>query len=221
MDMIEKVIGASRRIHVAQEGIRALGDCFDNLTERAIRDNSVAEALSWKTYELVLSRAIMPMMEEGLRGSASLGPTEFHRRMLRGVIKALEKLVDEADQLLGPEVEKAAMVKRRRAAEYVAMKRNALEMTFPKHEYDGLMSRLRLSRPIYTTRTLNEQGKYTEGTLVKTPFGYLEVVEVKTYDKLEDHPFLNELTDKEKSYMEVPPFDVVKLEQPGNTGSTT
>jgi len=86
-------------------------------------------------------------------------------------------------------------------------------MTFPRHEWDQLKRRLMRGNPIYTTRISKEQGRYKKGMRVKVPFWktVLSVMDVKTFDHIEDHPFYDELTAPQIKEIEGNRFDVVKL----------
>ena len=83
---------------------------------------------------------------------------------------------------------------------------------FPKSEQNDLKKRLKDDKEIYTTRVSDEQGKYEKDDILQSPLGKLKVKEVKTYKKLEDHPFIDELTDKQKKQIDEE-YDLVELKK--------
>lgn len=87
-------------------------------------------------------------------------------------------------------------------------------MKFPKVEHKELQGRLEQNKPIFTTRTENERGKYIPGMTVKTPWGEkLRVVDVQPVKKVQDHPFHEELSTQQRSQLAGRRMDVVKLEK--------
>lgn len=90
------------------------------------------------------------------------------------------------------------------------------EITLLPRELKGLMGRLRMGRPIYITS--NEKERYQVGELVKSPLGILKVEEVKVVDEVEDHPFLNQLTEEERALITAP-FDVIRMTWVRNPGA--
>lgn len=93
-------------------------------------------------------------------------------------------------------------------------------ITFPEDEYNSYKERLDNNLVIYTTRVSSEVGKYKLGCLYDSVFGSLKVVDFKHYDSLDDHPFLNELTDAQKceidKYIQEKGFDLIGLEKENN-----
>ena len=49
-----------------------------------------------------------------------------------------------------------------------------------------MIKRLRDGKPIYTTRILNELGKWRRGMIVNSTFGLLKITSVKKINKLEN-----------------------------------
>jgi ribosomal protein S18 acetylase RimI-like enzyme len=85
-------------------------------------------------------------------------------------------------------------------------------ITFPKNELESVEWDLGKRTFVYTTRILEERGKYKQGHLYKSPYGCrLLVEEVKTYHKVEQHPFIKELTTEQIAEIGSHPFDVLKL----------
>lgn len=87
------------------------------------------------------------------------------------------------------------------------------EIDFPKTEHKDLKKRLKDDGKIYTTRTSDEQDKYEKGEELGSPFGDLKVKNIKTYKKLEDHPFFDELTDTQKEEIDDEKYDIIELEK--------
>ena len=67
------------------------------------------------------------------------------------------------------------------------------EISFPEHEYESIQNYLDKLGYCYTTRIYKEIGKYKVGELYTAPWG-----EVKTYQKVSERPFYDEMTDDEK-----------------------
>ena len=62
------------------------------------------------------------------------------------------------------------------------------EISFPEHEYESIQNYLNKLGYCYTTRVYKEIGKYKVG----------KIDEVKTYWKVSDRPFYEEMNDEEK-----------------------
>ena len=74
------------------------------------------------------------------------------------------------------------------------------EISFPEHEYASIQNYLNKLGYCYTTRLYKEIGKYKEGEVYTAPWGeVLRIDEVKTYRKVSDRPFYDEMTDDEKA----------------------
>lgn len=72
-------------------------------------------------------------------------------------------------------------------------------MSFPEHEYESIQRYLDRLGHCYTTRVYQEIGKYQVGELYAAPWGdVLRIDEVKTYWKVSDRPFYDEMSDDEK-----------------------
>jgi len=86
-------------------------------------------------------------------------------------------------------------------------------MSFPRDEWSDLKNRLKNKLKVYTTRVEKEQGKYKEGQMVSTPLQSkpLKIVSVKTYKKIEDHPFYEYLTPSQMRQIGNKVYDVVGL----------
>ena len=74
------------------------------------------------------------------------------------------------------------------------------KMSFPKHEYESIQNCLDKLGYCYTTRVYKEIGKYRAGELYTAPWGdVLKIEEVKTFWKVSDRPFYDEMSDDEKA----------------------
>lgn len=74
------------------------------------------------------------------------------------------------------------------------------EISFPEHEYGSIQSYLNKRGYCYTTRVYKEIGKYKVGELYAAPWGdILKIDEVKTYRKVSERPFYDEMSDDEKA----------------------
>ena len=73
------------------------------------------------------------------------------------------------------------------------------EISFPEQEYESIQNYLSKLGYCYTTRVYKEIGKYKVGELYTAPWGdVLKIDEVKTYWKVSDRPFYDEMNDDEK-----------------------
>ena len=73
-------------------------------------------------------------------------------------------------------------------------------ISFPEHEYASVQDYLNRLGYCYTTRVYHEVGKYQVGELYAAPWGdVLQIDEVKTYWKVSDRPFYDEMSDDEKA----------------------
>ena len=73
------------------------------------------------------------------------------------------------------------------------------EISFPEHEYESIQNYLNKQGYCYTTRVYKEVGKYKEGELYTAPWGdVLQIDEVKTYRKVSERPFYDEMSEDEK-----------------------
>ena len=73
------------------------------------------------------------------------------------------------------------------------------EISFPEHEYESIQNYLNKLGYCYTTRVYKEIGKYKVGELYTAPWGdVLKIDEVKTYWKVSDRPFYDEMNDDER-----------------------
>jgi len=98
------------------------------------------------------------------------------------------------------------------------MSKNAI--TFPQKEWPAYRQLLQEGLPIYTTCVQAEVGRYQEGKVYRSQLGPLRVVSVTRFERLEDHPFLSELTDYQKSVISRSlenggVMEVIKLERAG------
>jgi len=66
---------------------------------------------------------------------------------------------------------------------------------FPFDEHESLLKRINDKQIIYTTRVSNEVNKYFLNSVYDSPFGKLKVVYSKHFINIEEHPFLNELSE--------------------------
>ena len=73
------------------------------------------------------------------------------------------------------------------------------EITFPEYEYEAIQHYLNKQGFCYTTRVYRELGKYQVGKRYMAPWGdVLQIDDVKTYWKVSDRPFHDEMSDAEK-----------------------
>lgn len=74
------------------------------------------------------------------------------------------------------------------------------KISFPEHEYESIQNYLNKLGYCYTTRVYKEIGKYKVGKLYIAPWGdVLKIDEVKTYYKVSDRPFYDEMDDNERA----------------------
>ena len=74
------------------------------------------------------------------------------------------------------------------------------DISFPAHEYGSIRNYLNQLGYCYTTRVYKEIGKYKVGELYVAPWGdVLKMDEGKTYWKVSDRPFYDEMSDEEKA----------------------
>lgn len=72
------------------------------------------------------------------------------------------------------------------------------EISFPENEYDSIQICLNKLGYCYTTRVYKEIGKYKVGKLYTAPWGdVLKIDEVRTYWKVSERPFYDEMTEDE------------------------
>ena len=72
------------------------------------------------------------------------------------------------------------------------------EISFPKNEYDSIQIYLNKLGYCYTTRVYKEIGKYKVEKLYTAPWGdVLKIDEVRTYWKVSERPFYDEMTEDE------------------------
>ena len=72
-------------------------------------------------------------------------------------------------------------------------------ISFPEHEYESIQNYLSKQGFCYTTRVYKEIGKYKVGERYIAPWGdVLKIDEVRTYWKVSDRPFYDEMSDAEK-----------------------
>lgn len=93
-------------------------------------------------------------------------------------------------------------------------------INFPKSEHKNLINRLNKNKPIYTTRVSKEKGKYKENEIYQSQWGdLLEIIDVKTFKDIKNHPFYNELTKPQiKVISNYDGFDLVKLRRVDKNG---
>ena len=73
-------------------------------------------------------------------------------------------------------------------------------ISFPEHEYESIKSYLDILGYYYTTRVYKEIGKYKVGELYIAPWGdVLRIDAVKTYWKVSECPFYDEMDDDERA----------------------
>ena len=73
-------------------------------------------------------------------------------------------------------------------------------ISFPEHEYESIQNYLSKQGFCYTTRVYKEIGKYKVGERYIAPWGdVLKIDEVRTFWKVSDRPFYDEMSDAEKT----------------------
>ena len=73
------------------------------------------------------------------------------------------------------------------------------EISFPEQEHEAIQERLKRQGYCYTTRVYKELGKYKAGRIYTAPWGdVLKIDEVRTYQKVSERPFYDEMTEDEK-----------------------
>jgi hypothetical protein len=78
-------------------------------------------------------------------------------------------------------------------------KKSSTYISFPTNEMDYLKKRLDAGKPIYTTRVSQEAYRYKEGVSYRHPvLGELAVVSINRFRGVENHPFIDELTEAQK-----------------------
>lgn len=86
---------------------------------------------------------------------------------------------------------------------------------FPIDEHESLLKRINDKQIIYTTRVSNEVNKYFFNSIYDSPFGKLKVVYSKHFINIEEHPFLNELSEIQileiNKYINENGFDLIGL----------
>ena len=74
------------------------------------------------------------------------------------------------------------------------------KISFPEHEYESIQNYLDKLGYCYTTRVYKELWKYKVGELYIAPWGdILQIDEVKTFLKVSERPFYDEMSDDEKA----------------------
>ena len=74
------------------------------------------------------------------------------------------------------------------------------KISFPEHEYESIQNYLNKLGYCYTTRVYKEVGKYKGGGFYTAPWGdVLKIDEVKTYRKVSERPFYDEMSNDEKA----------------------
>ncbi len=88
---------------------------------------------------------------------------------------------------------------------------------FPKNEISDIRKRLKEGKRVFTTRIDREQGLYREGQRWRAPWGsWLEVVDVRPYTRLTDHPYYDQLTEFQRDIIrEARIYDFVELAEVG------
>lgn len=71
-------------------------------------------------------------------------------------------------------------------------------ITFPKVEKNSVKAKLKESGKIATTRVSKDFGRFKVGERLEYAGFFLRVVDLKSFDDLAEHPFLDELGDKMK-----------------------
>lgn len=86
---------------------------------------------------------------------------------------------------------------------------------FPEEELLSYQERLNNNLNIYTTRVSKEVNKYIVNNIYDSPFGLLKVVSIRHYNNLNEHPFIEELSQKQikeiNKYINDNGFDLIEL----------
>ena len=82
-------------------------------------------------------------------------------------------------------------------------------------EINDQINKVQKNQIIYTTRVSNEVNKYFINSIYDSPFGKLKVIYFKHFTNLKEHPFLNELSEKQiaeiNKYINENGFDLIGL----------
>jgi len=93
-----------------------------------------------------------------------------------------------------------------------ALRENTI--SFPKREHAALKQRLSEDKTIFTSRVSVEQDRYKPGDILDSSLGSLKVKNVRSFESVEQHPFKNELADKDKETLRRHgKYDLVELEK--------
>ncbi|MDE6292786.1 MAG: hypothetical protein K2L98_03810 [Bacilli bacterium] len=88
-------------------------------------------------------------------------------------------------------------------------------ISFPVDELKDLKKRLDDKKEIYTTRVSSEVGKYKLNEEYDSPLGKLKVISLEHFENIDDHPFIDELNEKQKNeineYIKETGYDLVCL----------
>ena len=84
---------------------------------------------------------------------------------------------------------------------------------FPGEDHKQIEKDLLAGDVVVTTRILGERGKYRKDQVLFVPFKFnpskVIVKQVESFDKIEDHPYLDELTNKQRKLFSGHSFDVI------------
>lgn len=88
------------------------------------------------------------------------------------------------------------------------------EVYFPESEHIFLEKKLRNNKGIYMTLVGKERNRYKEGREYMTPWGHkVKVVSIITLKGLENHPFIDELSEEQKSQIGNNKYELIRLEK--------
>ena len=85
-----------------------------------------------------------------------------------------------------------------------------MHMNFPNNELAAYRNRLEFGLPTYTTRVSAERGRYHVGQIMSSPLGQLHIIEVRTFNEGDLHPFNDELTSDQRQQIHGA-FDVIRF----------
>lgn len=73
-----------------------------------------------------------------------------------------------------------------------------MRIDFPEEEHRELIGRFDRQGCAYTTRVSDEADRYKVGDILETPWkSRVRVSEIRAFDDINDHPFLDQLTQKQ------------------------
>ena len=209
------VLRALERQQAADEALHKAAVAISRVAMIAAKDRSAVEAVAYTTLSRVIDKMRGWTVTKEDREKITSHPKSMIRFMtekVRGMTREVEADYDHRPKSVTKEDPRIEEMRRERAA-YAALHRQ--DMSFPTHELPVLHQRLCKGEHIVTTRCLDEFERYDVGDEVNTKLGVLTVTSIKSCKELSEHPYLDDLTEKERNLLSVGPFDVITLERAG------